>query len=873
MTRISCRLPCVAFALGTCVASARSQTAAGTPTATARHLTVDDVLAIQKLGGVAISPDGEWIAVVVERAATTHETYGKSRLGDGDRSDIWLIDRRSGERRNLTNGVVDGSTYWQPEWSPDGQRIALLSTKGGEGENVHVYVWDKATTTLTRVSERGVNLDMFEREAFEPGSWTVPLHWIDNVTLMWAALPDDALANEGDLRTAYLAQREWAKALHGSVPTASRLESGAGAPPVARIASRLVTHNVATGDEAVMADGMLRFAGFKFAPDGAHAVILENLGPMPQPPDRPLHWSTLYGTRVGLLTVGARPSVQWFSNMRMNDSYSDLGGGEVMWSPDGHAVAIIGKSHIDDTVATELWVFDAKTSRVQRPMADSVLVLGTAWTPDSRLLVHVRPKVSDTAASGTVTSATKGVTQSAWLLVEAGRPPRNLSTMLAHMPNDLEPGFSPTTVIGIADSALWSIDVDQRTEVSLTTGVIHDPESILWSSRARPGERGAGEADILVLADRTPLGAGTYYRMTAGSGGATGVHPVTTTLSRPDPNARLAAYDPAHDLTLFRLTGATGTRLWSGRAGSTSADSAFTTLVALNGHLAGIRLGRDTVITYRSLDGETLRADVLLPVDYQRGRRYPVLTWVYPGTMIDSIVHPHIPNAYDQFSMQLLAAHGYVVLEPSIPLGPAGKPGDPFLELTKSVLPAVDKLIDVGIADSNRLAIGGHSYGGYATYALATYTNRFKAAIAANGLSDLISDYGTLNVLERYTAEAADIPSSQSWAEEGQGRMGVPPLENLWRYMRNNPLFYADRIQTPLLIVQGDQDFVSITQGEEMFSALYRQGKRARFVRYWGEGHAMTGPANIRDFWDQIFDWLDTYVTSAHGSSTPVGAG
>src|ERR1051325_9076950 len=92
-------------------------------------------------------------------------------------------------------------------------------------------------------------------------------------------------------------------------------------------------------------------------------------------------------------------------------------------------------------------------------------------------------------------------------------------------------------------------------------------------------------------------------------------------------------------------------------------------------------------------------------------------------------------------SLSLLRDLCYAVLLPSIPL-PDGT-CDPYMELANGVLPAVDKVIEMGIADANRLGIMGHSYGGYSTYGLITQTNRFQAAVALAGLSNLISSYGT----------------------------------------------------------------------------------------------------------------------------------
>ncbi len=101
--------------------------------------------------------------------------------------------------------------------------------------------------------------------------------------------------------------------------------------------------------------------------------------------------------------------------------------------------------------------------------------------------------------------------------------------------------------------------------------------------------------------------------------------------------------------------------------------------------------------------------------------------------------------------------------------------------------------------------------------------------------------------------------------------MGGPPWQDAQRYVRNSPLFQAERVETPLLIIQGDMDYVPLQQGEQFFSALYRQGKRARFVRYWGEGHVFQSPANIRDMWEEVYGWFDEFLkpSAAPGDAGP----
>jgi dipeptidyl aminopeptidase/acylaminoacyl peptidase len=183
------------------------------------------------------------------------------------------------------------------------------------------------------------------------------------------------------------------------------------------------------------------------------------------------------------------------------------------------------------------------------------------------------------------------------------------------------------------------------------------------------------------------------------------------------------------------------------------------------------------------------------------------------------------------------------------------------MELPKGVLPAVDKAIEMGIADPKRLGVMGQSFGGYSTLGLITDTNRFQAAVSTAGFSDLLSWYGSMDTRFRYEDYPLDWPLPAAALEDSNDfRFRNPPWRDAGRYLRNSPISYVDRVETPVLIIHGDMDFVSIQQSEEYFLSLYRQNKRARFIRYWGEGHVLDSPANVRDMWRQIFAWFDEYL-------------
>jgi dipeptidyl aminopeptidase/acylaminoacyl peptidase len=265
-------------------------------------------------------------------------------------------------------------------------------------------------------------------------------------------------------------------------------------------------------------------------------------------------------------------------------------------------------------------------------------------------------------------------------------------------------------------------------------------------------------------------------------------------------------------------------------------------------------------IDYRGIDGQDLVGWAILPFRYKKGERYPMVVWVHGGLTfgVEPPNYLNVLNSDHPLNLQLLAAHGYVVLMPSMPQKSVSET-EPYLDLMKGVLPAVDKVIELGIADPLRLAVMGHSYGGYSTYGLITQTNRFRAAVALAGFSNLVSLYGTFDPRLRYQRTVHEDPF-RMWYGEADIGMRSPPWKNLEKYIRNSPITYVERVQTPLLIIHGDFDPISIQQGEEFFSALYRQNKRAEFVRYWGEDHVLSSPANIRDMWYRIYAWLDAFL-------------
>ena len=274
-------------------------------------------------------------------------------------------------------------------------------------------------------------------------------------------------------------------------------------------------------------------------------------------------------------------------------------------------------------------------------------------------------------------------------------------------------------------------------------------------------------------------------------------------------------------------------------------------LTNINPSICRATLGTNRLIEWRDMEGQTLRGALLFPPNYETGKQYPLVVYVYGGSWMSSKINTFGLEGPGVYNLQLLATRGYVVLCPDAPL----QVGTPMQDIAKTVLPGVNKAVEMGIADPDRLGVIGHSYGGYSTLALVTQTTCFKAAVISGGYSNLISMYNSM----RKDGSTYGIP----WAEEGQGRIGGTPWRFRNRYIENSPIFYFDRVQTPLLVIHGALDYaVPSFLADEVFVALRRLGKQVAYAKYEGELHAPSewGYANQIDYWKRIIVWFDRYL-------------
>jgi dipeptidyl aminopeptidase/acylaminoacyl peptidase len=245
-----------------------------------------------------------------------------------------------------------------------------------------------------------------------------------------------------------------------------------------------------------------------------------------------------------------------------------------------------------------------------------------------------------------------------------------------------------------------------------------------------------------------------------------------------------------------------------------------------------------------------LQASLYLPANYEKGKTYPMVVYIYE---LQTQGHNGFgrPTA-NGFSRQAYTSNGYAVLMPDIRY----YVNDPGMSAVWALVPAVQTAIKTGVVDPKRVALHGHSWGGYQTAFTITQTDIFAAAIAGAPLTDMISMYSII-----YKNSGG---TNGSIFESSQGRFTTGPWDNWQAYSRNSPVFHAKNVKTPLIILHNDQDgAVDFTQGIEYFNTLRRLGKPVVLLEYPGENHGLARPANQQDYTERMKEFFDHYLKDA----------
>ena len=270
---------------------------------------------------------------------------------------------------------------------------------------------------------------------------------------------------------------------------------------------------------------------------------------------------------------------------------------------------------------------------------------------------------------------------------------------------------------------------------------------------------------------------------------------------------------------------------------------ATTQLSHFNDAWLKLALGKVERFHYRSFDGTQIEGALLTPPGYDGHSRLPLVTLVHGGPT------GAWRDAIETWG-QLLATHGYAIFYPN-PRGSTGY-GQKFMEANRGdwgggdyrdVMVGIDTLIARGVADPDRLGIGGWSYGGYMAEWAITQTNRFKAAVSGAGMANLISEFGT-----------ESGPAYDEWF------YGLP-WENPDGFLKSSPFMYLKNAHTPTLILQGEEDPTDpLGQSQELYRGLKHYGVEADLVVYPREPHGLREEKHLLDRLNRIVQWYDRHL-------------
>ncbi|WP_162806690.1 S9 family peptidase [Sphingosinicella terrae] len=788
-----------------------------------RPLTPDDVLSVESFGSVRFDPTGRRLLFEYLEPFERQADFGRDYVPGQLRGRIYVLDLQA---------EIGPVPLFQPE-SGAGYALAGISSDG-------------RYAALREASDRGMRVGIASLADRELVRVDAPLGYGSGRDLPWA---DERFAlqvlRDGEVDLTASLHREnrdelvalWSARNRGNQATSRQVGSGAFASPVSS-ERWLGVVDAATGRIQRVAPGT--FSAWFPSPDGevwaalreqrlelAGDQRIEN-GANGGGIERRLVITTPDGPAGGIEVCPDCDVLPWSLN----------------WSAQAPVLAFVGRDRGRDWAAARFRTYDLRTGQVvaidlgtlqpHLAWAGLAVDIRSAWIGE-QLAVLAKPPADEEGASP----------RSGWYLVGEGTPRNLTATFEGEVPQLL--GSNGAGLLLLHRGEAWLVAPNGMrsnltAEVTAPVRAWREPELYSYLPPANPQPR-----DSLVLEATSPGVAGTHLILIDISSRQ------ITTITAPSPGAtfvavspktrRAAVIDHTDNMTTLSVIGP---------------DGPVREVMRLNAGLRDVVGGSPVRIDHRGPDNDPRMSWLLLPPGYQPGTRVPTVVIVYPGSVGRETWSRSRVDSFDPHNDHILAARGYAVLRPSLPVPYGELPREPLEGLVDEVFAAVDASVAQGYVDAERLAVQGGSYGGYATGALVGLTDRFRSAIAMAGFYNLTSKYGQFDVRRRLEVERTgpDL-SAASLMETGQGGMGAPPWSDPQRYLRNSPLMHVENVRTPIMLMTGDRDYVSTTQTEEFFTALARLDRDALMVRYYGEDHVYNSPANIRDMWRRIFDWYE----------------
>lgn len=822
-------------------------------------ISIDDILKIEKIGSVSVSQDGSKVIYDIIRPASAFKRALSSQIIDSlHLREAFIYDVKSRQTKKLFDNSNKAS--WIGPWSPDGSKFILYNLDVIRSEfSIGVYDSEKgAYVTLPGVPVWPVFGKL--------GSLDTMLWLSDRYVIYAAASEGDIFASSagGSTKDRWKAINDIYRGEASSEPALMVYDSGPSGAFAAVTDQHLLLVDVNNGSSQKVISGAI--AGFSLAPDKRHLAVTLRSNEFVLP----TAGGAIGGGRANGMSINEIRVIDLenFDRNFLVTPTQDLNlQFPIHWSPDSRRISYYAFQRGEIWEKSKPYVYDVTANRAMPLNADHLqLVLPKDGTMGGESAAPVffiagAPYVlAPLVPERDIRSGTFGYSRQ-WR--KQAKMLWRLSDNQAPTPVNSVPGEFRSICPG-ADELLLQ-NATGIVTTSLSDESVWQPLKTLVggdvafaSCNSMEGASGANSNVIAVVEEMVPqsFGVRMAYIIKTDSSGS----PSKTVLGKDESVAALSGdggiiatvkRQKAREILYIRAKG----------------DNTPIQITSVNDWVLQRQFPIVKHMTYRmghASREEQYVAWYMLPIGYEKGKKYPTVAVIYPGNVQheghDPSVESIIGSPYNPY---LAAARGYVTMWISAPVNPSDKELDIPKQLADAATAAAEEAIKRGFADSGRLIIYGHSAGGYAVASVLTKARQFKVGIAVAGPYNLVSFYGAFSPLLRHDPSAHLELYYATYLEGSMGFMGVAPWQDPERYVRNSPLFQAGKIEAPLLLIHGNDDYVPISQAEEMFTALVRQGKKARFVRYWGEQHIPSHPANRRDSWIQIEKWLDLHLRSA----------
>ncbi|MEA2174337.1 MAG: hypothetical protein QOD00_1929 [Blastocatellia bacterium] len=482
------------------------------------------------------------------------------------------------------------------------------------------------------------------------------------------------------------------------------------------------------------------------------------------------------------------------------------------WNPNGNEIAFLSNHETDPDANNNSDIFAVDLSGHMRQLTDTRgCEYEPAWSPDGKWIAYTATKRDVTTIDSVAEDA------HVWVIESRGGAGRELTA--AQDRRARSPRWSPDS------RSVFYLAGDRGQTLLYRVGAEGGPIRTIFDNAPRiaPGVSGPVIPAGPIISPRSLFQMSSFSLSVSGAGGL--------------PSLAFTLSDALHPAEIWTSSLTVNAALGRDAMRRISAHN--------DALLRSLILIEPEEINFRSFDGTNVQGWLMKPTGFRETQRFPLILSVHGG--------PHGMYGYAfNPTFQVYAARGYAVLYLN-PRGSSGY-GQRFSDGTlrewgggdyQDLMRGVDEILRArSWIDAERLGVTGGSYGGFMTNWIVTQTTRFKAAVAAASVSNLISFYSTSLYQDLVHAEFGGVP----WDD----------YELLWRW---SPLRYIKQAQTPLMLIHGEQDNdVHITQAEEMYMALKRRGVETVLVRYPREGHGFREPAHRVDALERTVGWFDKFL-------------